>query len=465
MTDITFVSPPFLGHLTQMLALAENLAARGHVVHVVTSHTRAQEVREAGAKLIPWEIGDDGEALTAVWRHATSAQAWAGERMMLDYLVERYDSIYESLREPLLARRGDIFVFDRALIPAMDLAFSEGMPFLILSRALGGVHGASWKYPLPYSSLPYPMTPPRMVLNAALRVWHIGVFLAPLLKLWAKRRAKNRALGAYNPFKAAPVIVGNGPLLELNQPVPGNIRLVGPILARKVKTAGRDLTHWLDARSNVVYVAFGTLAILTESQLESWCSGLLRTGFHILWAAPGQNFELLKDVILPRLSRANRSRLRVELFVPQQHVLEHPSVSVFVTHASPNGVMEALNAGKPMVAAPMFGDQCYFAARVAELGVGARIGKTQMRPAVITSTVRRVVETRSYARAALAARAALRPLDGLGEAMRLIEAAVATKGQGLAAATAGDNAPLATPVAVAYTASDLGPLTNGLSRR
>jgi UDP:flavonoid glycosyltransferase YjiC (YdhE family) len=159
------------------------------------------------------------------------------------------------------------------------------------------------------------------------------------------------------------VIVGNGPLLELNQPVPGNIRLVGPILARKVKTVGRDLTHWLDARSNVVYVAFGTLAILTESQLESWCSGLLRTGFHILWAAPGQNFELLKDVILPRLSRADRSRLRVERFVPQQQVLEHPSVSVFVTHASPNGVMEALNAGKPMVAAPMFGDQCYFAAR------------------------------------------------------------------------------------------------------
>ena len=175
MRDITFVSPPFLGHLTQILALAENLAARGHVVHVVTSHTRAQEVREAGAKLIPWEIGDDGEALAAVWRHATRAPAWAGERIMLSYLVERYDSIYESLRKPLLARRGDIFVFDRALIPAMDLAFSEGMPFLILSRALGGVHGASWKYPLPYSSLPYPMTPPWRVLNAALRVWHIGV--------------------------------------------------------------------------------------------------------------------------------------------------------------------------------------------------------------------------------------------------------------------------------------------------
>jgi len=112
------------------------------------------------------------------------------------------------------------------------------------------------------------------------------------------------------------------------------------------------------------------------------------------------------------------------------------SVSAFVTHASPNGVMEALTAGKPMVAAPLFGDQCYFAPRVEGLGVGVRIDKTQMTPATISSTVRRVVKAPSYADAALAARAALRRLDGLGEATRCIEAALTTNGQGLAAAMA-----------------------------
>jgi len=55
MPDITLVAPPFLGHLTQLLALAENLAARGHVVHVVTSHTRAQEVR-AGLAILDGSI-------------------------------------------------------------------------------------------------------------------------------------------------------------------------------------------------------------------------------------------------------------------------------------------------------------------------------------------------------------------------------------------------------------------------
>jgi hypothetical protein len=37
-------------------------------------------------------------------------------RIMLNHLVECYDSIYESLREPRLSRRGDIFVFDRAVL-------------------------------------------------------------------------------------------------------------------------------------------------------------------------------------------------------------------------------------------------------------------------------------------------------------------------------------------------------------
>ena len=62
-----------------------------------------------------------------------------------------------------------------------------------------------------------------------------------------------------------------------------------------------------------------------------------------------------------------------------------------------------------------------------------RIDKTQMTPATISSTVRRVVKAPSYADAA---RAALRRLDGLGEATRCIEAALTTNGQGLAAAMA-----------------------------
>ena len=195
-----------------------------------------------------------------------------------------------------------MLVFDRALIPGMDVAFSEGMTYFILSRALGSVHGASWKYPLPYSSMCYPMTPLQSAVNVALRAWSKGAFLPLLMRLSAKRRAKNKALGADNPFKAAPVIVGNAPLLELNQPVPANIKLVGPILSLKAAPEDEELNFWLGGRETVIYAAFGTLAVFTEEQLKILCSGLLSTGYRILWALPGPNFDLIKDMILPRLS-------------------------------------------------------------------------------------------------------------------------------------------------------------------
>ncbi len=421
---ITFVAPPFLGHMTQMLALAQNLVTRGHVVSVVTSAIQAEQVRKAGGVLVPWEMADENDKLAAVWRRATSARhAWLGELVMFNYLVEQYDRVYESLREPLLSRRGDIFVFDRALIPAMDIAFSEGIKFFILSRALASVHDASWRRPLPYSATHYPMTRLQTAINVLQRLWHIGVFFTPMMRLSAKRAAKNEALRAFHPFKAAPVIVGNAPLLELAQPVPANIKRVGPIISRDQQNDAAELISWLDGKANVVYAAFGTLAVFTQAMLQILCAGLLATGYQILCSLSGPNFALLNREILPTLADDELGRLRVERFVAQQQVLEHRSVSAFVSHASPNGVMEALIAGKPIVAIPLFGDQCYFGARVQELGVGLTISKARMTVGEICSCVRSVVENKSYSDAALAAKANLEPLDGLSEATRLIETA------------------------------------------
>ncbi len=422
---ITFVAPPFLGHMTQMLALAQNLAARGHLVNVVTSATQAEEVRKTGAKLIAWEIDDESDALNALWRRATSARsAWLGELLMFNYLVDRYDRVYDSLKGPLLSRKGDIFLFDRALIPGMDLAFSEGIRFFVLSRALVSVHDASWKHPLPYSATPFPSTRLQTAANVLQRLWRFAVFFTPMMRLSAKRNAKNRALRAFHPYKAAPVIVGNAPLLELPQKIPANIKLVGPIIAPERKEDAGKLMSWLDGQANVVYAAFGTLAIFTKSQLQILCSGLLATGYPILWSLPNENFPLLIEEILPLFQKHDRDRLRVERFAPQKQVLRHRSVSAFVSHASPNGVMEALGSGKPIAAIPLFGDQRYFGARVHELGVGITINKTGMTAEEVCACVRRVVETKSYSEAALKAKAALAPLDGLTEATCLIETAL-----------------------------------------
>ena len=91
-------------------------------------------------------------------------------------------------------------------------------------------------------------------------------------------------------------------------------------------------------------VAFGTLAILTESKLESWCSGLLQMGFHILWALPGENFDLLEKCDPSEAFERGSKPFTRGALCPSTASAQHSDVSVFVTHAGANGVMEALIA-------------------------------------------------------------------------------------------------------------------------
>lgn len=73
---------------------------------------------------------------------------------------------------------------------------------------------------------------------------------------------------------------------------------------------------------------------------------------------------------------------------------------VFVTHAGFSGVREALSAGVPMVAVPLFSDQPENASRLEDLGLGIRIDAKGLRPDILADAVRRVLEVQSFRQAA-----------------------------------------------------------------
>ncbi|WP_159460503.1 glycosyltransferase [Lentzea albidocapillata] len=80
--------------------------------------------------------------------------------------------------------------------------------------------------------------------------------------------------------------------------------------------------------------------------------------------------------------------------IPQQRLLG--TAKVFVTHAGYSGVREALTAGVPMVAMPLFADQPRNADRIQDLGVGVRVDVKGLTATVLVERIQHVLNTRKY---------------------------------------------------------------------
>ncbi|MGW6444143.1 glycosyltransferase [Lentzea sp. NPDC055074] len=88
------------------------------------------------------------------------------------------------------------------------------------------------------------------------------------------------------------------------------------------------------------------------------------------------------------------SNVRLEPEIPRQRFLG--TAEVFVTHAGCGGVREALTAGVPMVALPLFADQPRNADRIQDLGLGVRVDVKGLTADVLAERVQHVLNTKTY---------------------------------------------------------------------
>ncbi|XP_028785468.1 UDP-glycosyltransferase 88A1-like [Neltuma alba] len=149
---------------------------------------------------------------------------------------------------------------------------------------------------------------------------------------------------------------------------------VGPLIAYdKEKAIGHECFQWLDSQSegSVVFLCFGSLGVFSKEQLREIAWGLERSGQRFLWVVrnpPSEKTHNLAassqedpdlDSLLPEglLDRTRERGMVVKKWAPQAAVLKHRSVGGFVTHCGWNSVLEAVVAGVPMVAWPLYAEQ------------------------------------------------------------------------------------------------------------
>ncbi|KAK1271894.1 UDP-glycosyltransferase 75D1 [Acorus gramineus] len=129
--------------------------------------------------------------------------------------------------------------------------------------------------------------------------------------------------------------------------------------------------EWLDSKppSSVVYVSFGTLAVLQEKQMEEISKGLELSGRDFLWVV-------------------NERGMFVN-WCNQMEVLSHPSIGCFVTHCGWNSTVESLVSGVPTVGMPQWTDQATNAKLVEDVwGTGVRARLSDEGVVVVEEIVR-----------------------------------------------------------------------------
>lgn len=152
------------------------------------------------------------------------------------------------------------------------------------------------------------------------------------------------------------------------------IYLIGPLIAsgNQVDPNENECLKWLKSQpsKSVVFLCFGSMGVFKKEQLKEIAIGLERSGVRFLWvvrnppsddekesSSGAKEFDL--DDILPEgfLTRTVDKGLVVKNWAPQPAILIHESVGGFVSHCGWNSSLEAVVAGVPMAAWPLYAEQ------------------------------------------------------------------------------------------------------------
>ncbi|KAI3899007.1 hypothetical protein MKW92_015518 [Papaver armeniacum] len=124
-----------------------------------------------------------------------------------------------------------------------------------------------------------------------------------------------------------------------------------------------DIFSWLDTCDDhsVVYICFGSQAVLDNNQMEALAVGLEKSGVRFLWCVKEPTIgHVSSEYGMVPSGFENRTAGRglvVRGWAPQVLILKHKATGSFLTHCGWNSVLESIGAGVPMLAWPMGADQ------------------------------------------------------------------------------------------------------------
>ncbi|CAN6203632.1 unnamed protein product [Urochloa humidicola] len=143
-----------------------------------------------------------------------------------------------------------------------------------------------------------------------------------------------------------------GPLAASLPPAPPPAATAGAMPPEEEEDGG--CMGWLDGKAagSVVYLSFGSHASMGGARLREIAAGMARCGSPYLWVLRP---EMAAEVAVAGVG-GDGDGLMVP-WCPQEAVLGHPAVGLFVTHCGWNSILESVAAGVPVLGCPVLSEQ------------------------------------------------------------------------------------------------------------
>lgn len=179
-----------------------------------------------------------------------------------------------------------------------------------------------------------------------------------------------------------------GPVRPL---VPGLVEIGGIQIKDKPDPLPKDLQKFLD-KSTDGAVLFSLGSNIREHNLES---KTIETIYNVLSSIPYNVIWKFDDDLLP----GNSSNIFFSKWLPQDDILAHKNLKLFITHAGKGSITESEYHEVPMVAIPIYGDQTENAATMQNKGHGLAIDYRTLTEESFRATILEVIENDQYKKA------------------------------------------------------------------
>ncbi|KAH8374726.1 hypothetical protein KR200_004614 [Drosophila serrata] len=170
--------------------------------------------------------------------------------------------------------------------------------------------------------------------------------------------------------------------------VPGMVEVAGLHIPKEDPKLPKDLQLFIDeAEFGVIYFALGVelqSKDLPEDTLIMFLETFRQLPQRVIWKFEGQPpCEVADNIYLAKL-------------LPQQAILAHPNVKVFISHGGILSIIEAAHYGKPVLGMPMYLDQFRNLDVLQDEGIALQVKIENLTGKEFTETLNRLISDPSF---------------------------------------------------------------------